>query len=164
MTIEQLEGIDFAFAAYREEGVWALEEVAHAVLDDLDTFAGALRRFPGDFGALGLVGVDEDFFLVVRVAGPHVRLLLSDVTAAEEWELASSAVEHLGLPTPEDDDEPAPAGDLDILGDLGMSAMDLGALLDEDAEDLYPDEVLSEVARRLGFGALFDAAVGLSPA
>ena len=58
----------------------------------------------------------------------------------------------------------APAGDLDILGDLGMSARDLAALLDEDAEDLYPDELLSEVARRLGFGALFDEAVGLSPA
>lgn len=164
MTVAQLEGIDFALAAYREEGVWALEEVAHDVLEDLDTFAAALRRFPGDFGALGLVAVDEDFFLMVRVAGPQVRLLLSDVTAAEEWELASSVVEHLGLPDPEDDDEPAPAGDLDILGDLGMSAMDLGALLDEEEEELYPDEILSEVARRLGFGALFDEAVGLSPA
>lgn len=89
MTVAQLEGIDFALAAYREEGVWALEEVAHDVLEDLDTFAAALRRFPGDFGALGLVAVDEDFFLMVRVAGPQVRLLLSDVTAAEEWELAS---------------------------------------------------------------------------
>lgn len=164
MTVAQLEGIDFALAAYREEGVWALEEVAHDVLEDLDAFAAALRRFPGDFGALGLVGVDEDFFLVVRVAGPEVRLLLSDVTAAEEWELASSVVEHLGLPTPEDDDEPEPAGDLHLLSDLGMSAMDLGALLDDEEEELYPDEVLSEVARRLGFGALFDEAVGLSPA
>ena len=164
MTVAQLEGIDFALAAYREEGVWALEEVAHDVLEDLDTFAAALRRFPGDFGALGLVGVDEDFFLVVRVAGPEVRLLLSDVTAAEEWELASSVVEHLGLPTPEDDDEPEPAGDLDLLSDLGMSAMDLGALLDDEDETSTPTRCSSEVARRLGFGALFDEAVGLSPA
>ncbi len=44
-----------------------------------------------------------------------------------------------------------PAGDLDILGDLGLHAMDMGVLLDDD--ELYPDEVLSDVARRLGFGS-----------
>jgi hypothetical protein len=30
--------------------------------------------------------------------------------------------------------------------------------------DLYPDEVLSDVARALGFGELFDEAVGLASA
>ena len=55
-----------------------------------------------------------------------------------------------------------PAGDLDILGDLGMDAMDMGVLLDD--FDLYPDEMLSDVARRLGFGPLFDEAVGLTSA
>ncbi len=43
-----------------------------------------------------------------------------------------------------------------------MSAMDMGVLLDD--LDLYPDEALSEVARRLGFGAQFDDAVGLTSA
>lgn len=162
VTAEQIAGIDFALAAYREEGEWEVQEVAHGLLDDVETLAAALRRFPGDFGALGLVGVDEDFFLLVRVAGPQVRLLLSDITAADEWELARSAVEHLGLPFPEEDDDQVPAGDLDILGDLGMSAMDMGVLLDD--VELYPDEMLSDVARRLGFGRLFDDAVGLTSA
>ncbi len=160
MTADQIEAIDFALAAYREEGVWQVQEIAHALLEDIDTLAVALRRFPGDGGALGLVAVDEDFFLVARVAGPDVRLLLSDITAADEWEIARSAVEHLGLPLPEDEDEEAPAGDLDILGDLGMNAMDMGVLLDD--LDRYPDEMLSDVARRLGFGPLFDEAVGLN--
>jgi hypothetical protein len=44
-----------------------------------------------------------------------------------------------------------------------MSAADMGELLD-DEDDLYPDELLSDVARRLGFGELFDDAVGLAPA
>ena len=52
--------------------------------------------------------------------------------------------------------------DLDLLGDLGMSAMDMGVLLDD--VDLYPDEMLSDVARRLGFGQKFDEAVGLASA
>lgn len=160
--MQQIEGIDFALAAYREEGVWLVEELAHALLDDIDTFAAALRRFPGDGGALGLVGIDEDFFLLVRVAGPQTRILLSDVTAADEWEIARSAVEQLGLPLPEEEDEQVPAGDLDLLGDLGMPAMDMGVLLDD--TELYPDEMLSDVARRLGFGPLFDDAVGLTSA
>ncbi|WP_278260054.1 hypothetical protein [Nocardioides convexus] len=45
-----------------------------------------MRRFPGDGGAVGLVAVEEDFFVVVRVAGQQTRVMLSDITAASEWE------------------------------------------------------------------------------
>jgi putative tRNA adenosine deaminase-associated protein len=159
---DQMDGVDFAVAAYREEGQWQVDELAHDVLVDVPTLCSALRRFPGDGGAIGMVAIDEDFFVIVRVAGPQTRVLLSDVTAAEEWELARSVVDELGLPEPEDDDEQAPAGDLDLLGDLGMGAMDLAVLLDD--VELYPDEMLSDVARRLGFGPIFDDAVGLTSA
>lgn len=159
---DQTDAIDFALAAYREEGSWTVAELAHDVLEDVETVAHALRRFPGDGGAVGLIGIDEDFFVIVRVTGPVTRVLLSDITAADEWVLASSAVDFLGLPQPEDEDDQLPAGDLDLLGDLGMHAMDMGVLLDD--VDLYPDEMLSDVARRLGFGELFDDAVGLTSA
>ena len=159
---DQIDAVDFALAAYREEGVWQVQELAHDVLDGIDSLSHALRRFPGDGGSVGMVVVDEDFFVIVRVAGASTRVLLSDVTAADEWEIARSAVEFLGLPGPEDDDEQAPAGDLDLLGDLGMHAMDMGVLIDD--YDLYPDEMLSDVARRLGFGRLFDETVGLASA
>ena len=159
---DQMDGVDFAVAAYREEGQWQVDELAHDVLVDVPTLCSALRRFPGDGGAIGMVAIDEDFFVIVRVAGPSVRILLSDITAAEEWELARSVVDELGLPEPEDDDEQAPAGDLDLLGDLGLGAMDLAVLLDD--VELYPDEMLSDVARRLGFGPIFDDAVGLTSA
>lgn len=158
----QTDGVDFALAAYREEGVWQVQALAHDHLGDIDALSHALRRFPGDGGAVGLVAIDEDFFLIVRVAGALTRVLLSDVTAADEWEIASSAVDFLGLPMPEDDDDQVPAGDLDLLGDMGMQAMDMGMLLDD--FDLYPEEMLSRVARRLGFGPLFDEAVGLTSA
>lgn len=162
MSDQPATGVDFALAAYREEGLWQVHELAPDVLADVDTLANALRRFPGDGGALGMVAIDEDFFVLVRVTGSRIRLLLSDVTAAGEWELAESVVEELGLPVPEEEDEQVPAGDLDIVGDLGMGAMDMGVLLDD--FDLYPDEMLSDVARRLGFGRLFDDAVGIEPA
>ena len=159
---EEIDGVDFALAAYRDEGVWTVKELAHDVIEDVDRLSHALRRFPGDGGAVGLVAMDEDFFVIVRVAGQSTRVLLSDITAADEWELASSAVTFLGLPPPEDEDDQVPAGDLNLLGDLGMHAMDMGVLLDD--FDLYPDEMLSDVARRLGFGELFDEAVGLASA
>ena len=41
-----------------------------------------------------------------------------------------------------------------ILADMGMSAQDMGALLDD--YDLYPEEILSEVADSVGFGTKFD--------
>jgi putative tRNA adenosine deaminase-associated protein len=160
--VDQLDAVDFALAAYREEGEWQVQELAPDVLSDVETLAHALRRFPGDHGAVGMVAIDEDFFVIARVAGAQTRVLLSDVTAADEFELATSAVEFLGLPLDEEDDEPVPAGDLDLLADLGMAAMDMGVLLDD--LDLYPDETLSEVARRIGFGAQFDDAVGLTSA
>jgi len=156
------DAIDFAIVAYREEGVWQLHEIVDDVLDSVETLAAALRRFPGDGGALGVVAVDEDFFVLLRVAGASTRILLSDATAADEWELARSALEELDLPLPDEDDEQEPAGDLGLLADLGVNAMDLGLLLDD--EDLYPDEMVSEIARKLGFGRLFDDAVGLTSA
>ena len=159
---EQIEAVDFALAAYREDGDWQVEELAHDQLSDVDTLTHALQRFPSDAGAVGMVAVDEDFFIVVRVAGASTRVLLSDVTAADEWELARSVVEFLALPEVEEEDDQVPAGDLDLLGDLGMHAMDMAVLIDD--LELYPDEMLSDVARRLGFGSLFDEAVGLASA
>lgn len=161
---DQLDSVDFALAAFRDDGDWQLQDIASPAFESVESLSHALRRLPGDGGAVAFVAVDEDFFVIVRVAGPSTRVLLSDVTAAEEWELAQSALDFLGLPPFDDldDDDVAPAGDLDLLADLGMSAMDMGVLIDDD--DLYPDEMLSEVARALGFGDLFDDAVGLTSA
>ncbi len=154
--------VDFALAAFREDGEWQLQDIASPAFESIDSLSHALRRLSGDAGAVGMVAVDEDFFVLVRVDGTETHVLLSDVTAADEWELAQSAIDFLGLPPPEDDDVEVPAGDLDLLGDLGLHASDMGALLDD--VELYPDEMLSEIARRLGFGELFDDAVGLTSA
>ncbi len=159
---EHLDAVDFAVAAFRLDGDWVVQELAHDLEADVDTLAHALRRFSGDAGALAFVGLDDDFFVILRVSGAYTRVLLSDISAADEWELAASSLEFLGLPFPEDDDDQVPAGDLDLLGDLGLPAIDLGSMLDD--ADLYPEEVLSDVARRVGFGELFDDAVGLTTA
>lgn len=153
------EGIDFAVVAYREEGVWQVEQLALDNVEDIESLATELRRYPGDGGALGMVSVDEDFFVLVKVTGATTRVLLSDVTAATDWPIARSAVEFLDIPLPDDEDDQEPAGDLGILADLGISAMDMGALLDD--FDLYPDEMLGDIAAKAGFGRQFDETVGV---
>lgn len=159
-TEANAEGVDFALVAYREEGVWQLVELDPEKAADLDGFATELRRYPGDGGSLGLVSIDEDFFLMVRVLGEEVRILLSDVTAATDWPIARSVVEHLELPLPDDDEDQEPAGDLGIVDDLGVHAMDMGALIDD--YELYPDEMLGDIAGKLGFGGLYDEVVGVT--
>ena len=160
---DQTDGVDFALAAYREEGVWQVQELAHDVLADVDTLAHALRRFPGDGGAVGH-GRDRRGLLPDRPGRRRAAPGSCSPTSPPPTSGSSPArpSTFLGLPEPEDEDDQVPAGDLDLLGDLGMDAMDMGVLLDD--FDLYPDEMLSDVARRLGFGELFDEAVGLTSA
>jgi putative tRNA adenosine deaminase-associated protein len=150
-------GVDFALAAYREEGAWQVESLPPHVGDDLDALVTVVQQRPGDAGALGLVSVDEDFFVAVRCTGGGVRLLLSDVTAATESPLARAVLERLELPLPADEDGVQPAGDVGIFADLGVEPMELAAICDH--LDLYPDEMLGEVADRLGFGSEYERAV-----
>jgi putative tRNA adenosine deaminase-associated protein len=152
------EDVDFAVAAYRDDGEWQLVELHPSVAEDLDNLTDALGRFPSDVGVLGMVSMNDDFFVLVRKVGTQVRVLLSDVTAASEWLLASSVADLVGGLDSHDEDDPQPVGDLDIISDLGMAALELGVLCDDD--DLYPDEILGDVATRLGFGDAFERIVG----
>lgn len=153
------EAVDFALAAYREEGMWQVDPLPPSVGADLDELLAVLRQRPGDAGALGLVSVDEDFFMLVRVLGQEARLLLSDVTAATEWPIARAALDYLHLPVPEGDDvdHVQPAGDLSIIADLGVDAMAMGAICDD--LDAYPDEQLGTVVDRLGFADGYEKAL-----
>ena len=145
--------LDFAVAAYREDGAWQVTVLQLRGRTDLSSLVSSLRRYPSESGVIGLISVDEDFFILARVIGGRARLLISDVTAATEWPLAKQVVDELDIPMTDDDDEQVPAGDLGIVADLGMSAMDMGALCDD--IDLYPDEMLAEIADKLGFGREF---------
>ena len=157
MTADESEA-DFAVAVYREEGRWEVTSLPPRAGVSLESLVHALRQQPGEGGAIGLVSVGDDFFLALRVNGPDVRLLVSDATAAEEWTLAAEALEALGEPVPEeDDDEEGPVGDLSIFSDLGFDALELEAICDD--VELYPDEMLTSIASRLGFADAFEDAV-----
>jgi putative tRNA adenosine deaminase-associated protein len=154
VTDAEISAIDLAVVVYRDEGVWNLAELPVHALDDVDAIARELRRYPGDAGAMALISIDEDFVLLVRAQGTLVRVLLSDATAAPDWTLARSAIDHLGVHVEIDEEEQAPAGSLDILSDLGLPAAEMAELLDD--LDLDPEDVLAEIADVVGFGDEFD--------
>lgn len=164
-TTAQLDDVDLAVAAYRQDGRWVVQEMTLEHCEDVEVMADALRRLGGDTGAIALVSVDEDFFVIVRVQGERTRVLLSDASAAEDWDLAETVIDLLDEIDPDDldeRDEDEPAGDLGLLSDLGVSEDALEELLDD--PDAYPDEVLSDVARLIGFGEQFDDVAGLASA
>ena len=152
------DAIDFAVAAYLDDGEWTAASLPSNRLTSFTAIVGELRRYPGETGVIGMISVDEDFFVLLRVQGQAVRTLISDVSAADDWPLARQVADELGIdPDDIDPDTVEPAGDLGLFEDLGLSAQDLGALTDD--EDAFPDEVLEEIAGTLGFGETYADAV-----
>ena len=151
--------VDFAVVAFREDGRWQVGSLPHRAAEDLSALLAAVRQQPTEGAMLALCSYGDDFFLVVRPEGSEVRLLVSDVTASGEWPIARAALALVGEPAPEDDDfeHVAPAGDLDIFADLGVDSMELSAVCSD--LELYPDEMLGQIAARIGFGPQFNRLV-----
>lgn len=151
---------DFAAVAYREEDYWDVDLLPVALTRDLKGLLHALHQQPSISGAIGLVSVADDFFILARVYGrDNVSVFLSDITASLDWKIARDVLEYLDIDVPDDEDvdQVLPAGDMSILADLGLDEMELGALAGD--LDLYPDEVLSSIAERLGCQAAFQRAL-----
>ena len=149
----------YAVLVYREEQAWQVGVMPDRVTQDLDQLIAAVRRQPGENGSFALVDVADEFFVVVRVQMGRLKLLLSDVTAAIAWDLAAQVLDELQLDMPGDGDleDVWPVGDLGIFADLGLDEMELGAILSD--VDAYADEMLSTLARRLGFADTYERVV-----
>jgi len=144
------EEIDFVIAAYREDGQLYVQSLANDLANDLEELIVQLRRLPGDAGALGFVSLVEELFVLVRVRGQHVQVLLSDGGATEDWPIAHDVADLLGDDA-EDEDEPL--GDLGIVADLGLGEFDMGAILDN--LDLSSDQMLIEIAEKINLNPQF---------
>jgi putative tRNA adenosine deaminase-associated protein len=155
----QLDTADFAVVVSREDDAWEVEQLPIALTEDLAGLIHALRQQPSMAGTIGLASIGDDFFVALRVLSDEVMIFLSDVTASLDWPLAGQVVEYLELDIPDDEDldQVLPAGDMSIFADLGLDEMELGALSGD--LDLFPDEMLSSIASRLGFGAAFERAI-----
>lgn len=143
-------------AVVREEGRWRCSPMPRAALRTLAAAVTALQEMRSAGAVFGMIDVDDEFFVLLRPAPRGVALLLSDATAALDYDLAAEVLDALHVPVPDldgddlDDTDPWPEGDLALLADLGVPGPVLGAILADD--DLYADEQLELLADRCGFG------------
>lgn len=147
----------WAVVVFRDADAWQVAQLPPAIADDLDAVVAAVRGQVS--GAFALVDVADEFFVVARVINGEERFLLSDAGASVDWELAEQVMDRLDLDVPDEEDSQDlwPVGELGIFDDLGLDALELGAILAD--EDAYADEMLSTIARRLGFADAFEQVV-----
>jgi len=144
--------VDFAVAAYREDGRWVVASLPPGAVVTADGLVGALRQLPGEGGVFGAVGVADEFFVLVHTIRDGVRLVISDAAALLDWSLAQEAAEIAGLEWNEDEiEEFEAAGDVGLCADFGLPPAELVMICQD--EELYPDEQVRAIAKRLGFAA-----------
>lgn len=142
----------FAVAVVHENGKWRCSAMDKKALTSLRAAEVELRELRAAGAVFGLLDVDDEFFLIVRPAPAGTRLLLSDATAALDYDIAAEALEALSADIANEDledAEPFEEGDLGVLSDIGLPGAVLGVILDQD--DLYADEQLNRIAREMGF-------------
>jgi len=149
--------IDFVVALYREDGEPQAADLPLALANDLDALTAQMRRLPGDAGAYAFVSISGEFFVVVRVRGKVVQVLLNDSAASSDWPIARDVVDFLGLDVPDDEDDSEIVGDLNILADAGVSEFDMEAIAGEYDED--SGDLVRQLVDLMKFRAQFDAAV-----
>src|ERR1700721_250967 len=128
----------FGVAVVREEGKWRCYAMAAKALTSLAAAETELRELRSSGAVFGLLDVDDEFFVIVRPAPSGTRLLLSDATAALDYDIAAEVLDNLDADIdPEDleDADPFEEGDLGLLSDVGLPEAVLGVILDE--TDLY---------------------------
>ncbi len=152
-----VEEIDFVVALYREDGVPVASELAPQLANDLDELIDQLRRLPGDAGALAVVSIAGEFFVLCRVRGRTVQVLLNDSVAANDWPIARDVVDYLGIDVPDPDSDSEPVGDLAMLVDQGVSELDLEQIAGDIDED--SDQLVRQLVDLMKMSAPFERAV-----
>jgi putative tRNA adenosine deaminase-associated protein len=154
--MEQEPVAGFAVAVVREDGKWRCTAMDQSAVLELDAAITELRRLRSEGATFGMLAVDDEFFIVLRPAPGGVSVLLSDASAALDYDIAADVLDVLRVEPPdEDDDEIWPQGDLTLLADLGLPEGEMQVIVGE--VDLYPDEQLQMIAQRCGFGDEFAA-------
>ena len=148
----------FAVAVVRENATWRCSPMSPKALTSLSAAETELRELRSAGAVFGLLDVDDEFFLIVRPAPSGTRLLLSDATAALDYDIAAEALEKLDADIAQEDledSDPFEEGDPAILADVGLPEAVLSVILGE--IDLYADEQLGRIAREMGFAEEFSA-------
>lgn len=146
--------LTFAVSAIRADGHWHLRELPARATESLPNLIAELRASRAEGPVVGLLCIEDDWSVVLRPVPSGVRILLSDATAALDYDIASEVLDTLDIDEPSEEeadasDEPWPEGDFDLLEDLGVSEQIMSIIFYDD--DLYGAEQVLRVADELGF-------------
>jgi len=161
----------FAAALARSDGAWVGSEFDLDDVEDLDQVVDMLRELAGDDSegpALLFVEEDDEWFGVVRVDGDNdPRVFVSDSRVVEQSRVAGILYEEAAAQpvveaeeSEDDDDEesmrPAaePAGDAELVADLGTSSARLLELCAEEGQ--LPADIITAICERAGCLAELD--------
>ena len=142
----------FGVAVVREEGKWRCTPLRPDSLTSLSAAETELRELRSAGAVFGLLDIDDEFFVIIRPAPAGTRVLLSDATAALDYDIAAEVLENLDADIDDEDledSDPFEEGDLGVLADIGLPEGVLGVIIAE--TDLYADEQLGRIAREMGF-------------
>jgi len=149
--------VDFAVAAFQEDGRWAAVGLPPHVAESLDDFLFALRQQVSEGPTIGLVGLGDEYFVAARLIGPEVRLFLSNAAVAADDRIAGDLVEWIDPAADKQDADEVPFGDQEIFADLGLGPLDLAVACErlQLERDLGLREAVAGIATRIGFGDQF---------
>ena len=85
----------FGVAVVREDGKWRCAAMRPKALKSLAAAETELRELRSAGAVFGLLDVDDEFFVIIRPAPSGTRLLLSDATAALDYDIAAEVLENL---------------------------------------------------------------------
>jgi putative tRNA adenosine deaminase-associated protein len=150
----------FAAAFVRTADGWSGAEIDLTdaeIADDVGDLVQEALGLTGDEFALLCVEVEDEWFAIVRYEGDaEPRVFISDVQTGGTDSLGELFTELAGVAPDKDASDLGvrPAGDLDLLNDLGLSADELLELSME--EGVLPADTLSVIAERLSFADELD--------
>jgi putative tRNA adenosine deaminase-associated protein len=149
----------FSAAFVRTSDGWSGAEVDLSEVEIVDDLSDAVQEslgLGGDEFTLLCVEVEDEWFAIVRYEGEEEpRAFLSDVQAGAGDPLGELLGELAGVAPDKEGTELGvrPAGDFELLSDLGVSAEEL---LELSMEATLPADTLSVIAERLSFADELD--------
>lgn len=145
----------FAVAVTRDESGWNVKALDVSALNELGDAERQIREMRAAGAVFGLLDVDDEFFIVLRPTPTGPRLLISDATAAIDYDVAADVLDAMNIDVPDidpddlDEVDPWEEGDLGLLADLGLPDAVMSVIVGD--TDLYADEQIGMIAARLGF-------------
>ncbi|MFF4771682.1 tRNA adenosine deaminase-associated protein [Microtetraspora fusca] len=149
----------FSAAFMKTDGGWTGAEVdlsSAEIADDLGDAVQEALGLEGDELVLLCVEVEDEWFAIVRYENDlDLRVFLSDAQSGLSDPLGEIFTDLAGVAVDRESSDLGvrPAGDFELLADLGVSSEEL---LELSVEEGLPADVLSVIAERLSFADELD--------